>query len=86
MLKKQLIGVLFGFLMLMGSVWAQSININQADAEALTTLSGVGSVIAERIIVEREDGGDFRSAEDVVERVNGLGESFIENNAGRLDF
>jgi competence protein ComEA len=83
---KQILMAVAGVLLFATSVWAQSVNINTADAETLTQLSGVGSVIAERIIVEREDGGDFSSAEEVAERVDGLGDTFVEENEDRLEF
>lgn len=83
---KQILMAVAGVLLFATSVWAQSVNINTADAETLTQLSGVGSVIAERIIVEREDGGDFSSAEEVAERVDGLGDTFVKENEDRLEF
>lgn len=83
---KQTLMAVAGALLFATSLWAQSVNINTADAETLTQLSGVGSVIAERIIVEREDGGDFSSVEEVAERVDGLGDTFVEDNEGRLSF
>lgn len=85
-MTKQLLMAAAGMMLFASSLWAQVINVNTADAETLTQLSGVGSVIAERIIVEREDGGEFSSAEEVAERVNGLGDSFVEDNEGRIGF
>ena len=49
-----------------------SININQADAKALTQLKGVGVKIAERIVQYREKNGPFASA-DEIQRVGGIG-------------
>ena len=85
-MKKQIIMAAAGATLFATSLWAQAVNINQADADTLTQLSGVGSVIAERIIVEREDGGDFSSAEELAERVDGLGDSFVADNEGKLAF
>jgi competence protein ComEA len=56
---------------------AGPINLNAATKEALMTLPGIGPATAERIILEREDGGPFRSVNDL-RRVRGLGPKRIE--------
>lgn len=48
------------------------ININQADAETLTRLPGIGPALAGRIIDFREANGPF-SAVDELEQVSGIG-------------
>lgn len=50
-----------------------SININEATAEELQTLNGIGPVTAEKIIQYRTEYGKFESKEDLME-VNGIGE------------
>lgn len=53
------------------------VNINTAGAEELQTLTGIGPVLAERIIAYREEHGPFRSVEDLLE-VKGIGEATLE--------
>ncbi|MBM4161743.1 MAG: ComEA family DNA-binding protein [Ignavibacteria bacterium] len=43
----------------------QPLNLNTASKNELISLPGVGEVIAERIILFREDEGPFRSVEDL---------------------
>jgi competence protein ComEA len=50
----------------------QPININTADADELERLPGIGPVLAERIIADRERNGLFQSADDL-DRVSGIG-------------
>ena len=51
--------------------------VNSADADELDTLPGVGEVIAQRIIEEREENGPFYYPEDLM-NVNGIGEKTLE--------
>ncbi len=55
----------------------QRVNINSAAKDALMTLPGIGSAMADRIILERMDNGPFRNAADL-NRVRGLGPKRIE--------
>ncbi|WP_088105676.1 ComEA family DNA-binding protein [Halalkalibacter urbisdiaboli] len=48
-------------------------NINTADYETLQVITGVGEVIAQRIIDYRETNGDFTRIEEI-KRVKGIGE------------
>jgi competence protein ComEA len=48
------------------------VDVNRADWPELIQLPGVGQVLAERLIAERERGGAFRSVDDL-ERVRGIG-------------
>lgn len=53
------------------------VNVNVADAQALTSLPGIGPVLAERIVTYRESNGSFQSLEELTE-VRGIGPSLLE--------
>lgn len=53
------------------------ININQADAETLSRLPGIGPALAGRIIDFRESNGPFSSAEEL-EQVSGIGPVLVK--------
>lgn len=57
------------------------VNINTADAAELETLSGVGEVLAQRIIDYREEHGPFKSVDDLVD-VSGIGDATLEEIRG----
>lgn len=66
--------------------WAGPVNVNSADAETLAKeLVGVGPKIAAAIVAERAN-SDFKDGQDLVERIKGLGEKFLENNQDNLLF
>lgn len=48
------------------------VDVNRADWPELIQLPGVGKVLAERWVAERDQGGEFRSLEDLG-RVRGIG-------------
>lgn len=50
------------------------IRLNSATAQELESLPGVGPVLAERIVAQRESRGPFETVEDLLE-VSGIGES-----------
>lgn len=60
-----------------------SININDADIEALVTLKGIGEKKAQAIIAWREQHGTFESVEQLLE-VKGIGESTLAQNQHRI--
>lgn len=67
-------------------IWAGPINVNTANAESLAKeLVGVGPKIAEAIVAEREN-GPYKDAEDLIRRVKGIGEKFLERNGANLLF
>jgi len=49
------------------------VNLNTADAEALTALPGIGEELARRIVAYREEQGPFEAVEDLME-VSGIGQ------------
>ncbi|MCI1964890.1 MAG: helix-hairpin-helix domain-containing protein [Oscillospiraceae bacterium] len=58
------------------------ININTASAQELSDgLNGIGDVLAERIVEDRENNGPFCSVEDV-KRVPGIGDKILEKIRG----
>ncbi len=59
------------------------ININRADKEMLMMLSGIGEVMAQRIIDYREENGAFESVEKLLE-VKGIGEKTLEKMLSRI--
>ena len=54
------------------------ININQASAQELTSLPGIGDVRANQIISYRDEHGYFTSLDQII-NVSGIGESTFEN-------
>ena len=61
----------------------EMININQADAKALTTLKGIGKDRALKIIEYREKNGPFEKIEDLM-KVKGIGKKIFEQNKNVL--
>ena len=59
------------------SASTESVNVNEADAETLETLTGVGPATAMAIIEERETNGPFERIEGLT-RVSGIGEATLE--------
>ena len=57
----------------------EQININKADAKALTTLKGIGKDRALKIIEYREKNGPFQKPEDIM-KVKGIGQKIFEKN------
>ncbi len=56
---------------------ATRLNINRATAEQIATLPQIGPVLAERIVLDRQQNGPFRGLQDLA-RVQGLGPGRIE--------
>ncbi len=62
---------------------AVGVELNSASQELLTYVSGIGPVLAERIIKYRNEHGDFKSREDL-KKVKGLGAKAFQQAAGFL--
>jgi competence protein ComEA len=67
----------------LGAQETETININEATAEELTQLHGVGPVYAERIVQYREEYGPFEEPEDIIQ-VKGIGPKTFEENRDRI--
>ena len=50
-----------------------AVDVNTADASALTSVKGIGPATAKNIIDERTKHGPYKSAADLAERVSGVG-------------
>ncbi|ACL72632.1 competence protein ComEA helix-hairpin-helix repeat protein [Thioalkalivibrio sulfidiphilus HL-EbGr7] len=61
------------------------INVNTADAQTLTQLTGIGPSRAEAIIAHREQHGPFRSLHELTQ-VSGIGERTVQENRERIAF
>lgn len=57
------------------------VNINRADATDLDSLPGIGPVLADRIVADREAHGPFVSVDDLG-RVSGIGQALLGGLAG----
>ena len=55
----------------------ESVDLNSATTEQLTTIPGIGEAMAQRIIDWREEHGPFRRVEDLM-KVKGIGERSLE--------
>jgi comEA protein len=62
---------------------AEKININTAGLEELQKITGVGPVIAGRIVEYRETNGPFRQIEDII-KVKGIGEVTFQKLKGEI--
>ena len=59
------------------SVATEKININKATKEELVTIYGIGEVLAERIIKQRESIGEYMSVEELLS-IEGIGEKLFQ--------
>ena len=74
--------LVFGAVALVGPqlLMAGPVNINEADAETLAReLDGIGPALAEAIIRDREENGEYESPEQIT-RVRGIGPRVLEDN------
>ncbi len=61
-------------LCLLGMAWqVEAINLNQATAQQLQQVKGIGPKTAERIIEERDRAGPYSSLQDLSDRIKGIG-------------
>ena len=72
--------MLFAIVMLAvfsGVAWADKVNLNTADAEALEYIPGIGPSKAQQIIAERTAINGFKTADDLL-AVPGIGEKTLD--------
>lgn len=62
------------------AVMAKKININTADAQALSNLKGIGPELAQRILDYRSKSGKFKNIEEV-KNVKGIGDKIYSQIA-----
>lgn len=79
MLKKLLMLFLaFGF-SLSAALAVAGVEVNSADETALESVKGIGPVHAKAIIDERSKNGPFKDADDLANRVKGIGPKSVQN-------
>lgn len=76
---------LLGFLLLVfgAGLRAETVDINTATVEQLTTLKDIGKVKAEAIVKDREKNGPFKSVDDL-SRVKGIKSATINKNRDKV--
>lgn len=75
-----LCGMAFAIVMMAafsGSAWAEKVNLNSADVEALQYIPGIGPSKAKQIIAERTASDGFKTVDDLL-AVPGIGEKTLE--------
>jgi competence protein ComEA len=61
----------------------ETIHLNQASAEELQSLPGVGPALSERIVIYRDEHGPFKSVDQLTE-VKGIGQAKLAKFKSRL--
>ena len=85
-MKKTMSAVLFGTLVSFFSLtaYAETVNINTADAEALArVLSGIGPAKAKAIVDYRKDNKPFKTVDEIT-NVSGIGPKLLEKNRDKM--
>jgi competence protein ComEA len=67
-----------------GAAFASPVNINTADAATLASeLTGVGPALAQAIVKDRQEHGNFATPEALT-RVKGIGDRIVEMNKANI--
>lgn len=61
------------------------VNVNTADSDALVSLKGIGPVLAERIVLFRQENGNFTDASALI-KVKGIGEGKLKKIKDHICF
>jgi competence protein ComEA len=77
------IALFTAFIPVLSAQEVAKVNINQASADELAQLEGIGQKYAERIVEFRTNNGPFQSAEDIL-KVPGIGPKTYEANKDRI--
>ncbi|WP_153100415.1 ComEA family DNA-binding protein [Paraburkholderia hayleyella] len=72
MLKKLLL-LCAALVLSMSAGFASAVEVNSADQAALESVKGIGPVYAKAIIDERKQHGPFKDADDLANRIKGIG-------------
>lgn len=75
-LSKISVGLALATGVVLGGV-AVAVDINSATQESLESVKGIGSTRAKLIIEERNKNGAYKSAEDLSQRVRGVGDKTV---------
>lgn len=67
-----------------GTEEARPVRLNEADAEELQRLPGIGPALAERIVADRSTRGPFRKLSDL-RRVSGIGPATVRRLEGKVE-
>src|SRR5579864_2990781 len=78
MLKKLLM-LCVAFALSLSATFAAAVEVNTADTAALESVKGIGPVHARAIIDERTKNGPFKDADDLANRVKGIGPKSVQN-------
>ena len=78
MLKKLLM-LFVAFGLSMSALIASAVEVNTADETALESVKGIGPAHAKAILDERAQHGPFKDADDLVNRVKGIGPKSVQN-------
>jgi competence protein ComEA len=78
-MKKVLLSLLLAAVAMFAKV-----DINSADARALTVLKGVGEAKAKQIVEYRGKNGAFKSVDDLM-KVPGIGKKILDDNKNELE-
>jgi competence protein ComEA len=78
MLKKLLM-LCVALVLSLSAGFASAVEVNTADQAALESVKGIGPVHAKAIIDERTKNGPFKDADDLANRVKGIGQKSVKN-------
>ena len=83
-MKKIFLATTFVLALLSGAAFAESVDINTADAVTMSEqLAGIGLKKAGAIIEYRKQYGPFQSVDDL-EKVNGIGRKLVDVNRDKI--